>query len=180
MEEKKQDQKEKKNWFFELLPYIVILLLVIVIKTYFISPILVNGESMEPTLKDHDLMILNKFYYRNHEIKRFDIVVIYLEEENEFLIKRVIGLPGEKIEYKNNKLYVNGKYVKENFKHMKTKDFTTKDISYEEIPDNKYLVLGDNRTNSIDSRILGYINEKDIEGKTSLIIFPFNRIGTKK
>ncbi len=178
--ENEKNEKKKNTWFQSLFPYVVILLLVFVFKTYFYSPILVNGDSMKNTLHDHDVMILDKIHYRKNAIQRFDIVVIYLEEEKEYIIKRVIGLPGEKVEYKDNKLYVNGKYVKENFEHFETKDFSTKDIGYEKIPEDKYLVLGDNRVNSIDSRYLGYIKKSAIKGKTSLILFPFNRFGIKK
>ncbi len=180
MEQEKQKEKKKENWWKSLLPYIIIFVIVIVFKTYFYSPIVVNGDSMKNTLHDNDVMILDKISYKSHKIERFDIVVIYLEDEREYIIKRVIGLPGEQIEYKDNKLYVNGKYVEENFEHYKTEDFSTKDIGYEIIPDGKYLVLGDNRVNSIDSRYLGYIDEDDIEGKTSLVLFPFNRMGVKK
>lgn len=178
--EKEMKEKKKENWFLSLLPYFIILVIVILFKTYLYSPIVVNGDSMKETLHDHDIMILDKISYKNHDIKRFDIVVIYLEEEREYIIKRIIGLPGEKIEYKDNKLYVNGTYIKEDFKHYKTEDFSTKDIGYEEVPDDKYLVLGDNRVNSIDSRYLGYIKKEDIKGKTSLVLFPFNRIGVKR
>lgn len=175
------EQKEKKeNKFKSFLPYIIILIVVIIFKSYFYSLIVVNGDSMNKTLYDHDVMILDKISNRKKEYKRFDIVVIYLEDEKEYIIKRVIGLPGEKIEYKENKLYVNGKYIKENFNHEKTEDFSTKDIGYEEVPDGKYLVLGDNRGNSIDSRMLGYIKKESIKGKTSLTLLPFNRIGIKK
>lgn len=174
-----EEDKKKKDTFKSLLPYIIILIVVIIFKTYFYSLIVVNGDSMKDTLYNHDVMILDKISNRDKEYKRFDIVVIYLEDEKEYIIKRVIGLPGEKIEYKDNKLYVNGKYVKENFKHKKTEDFSTKDIGHEEVPNDKYLVLGDNRENSIDSRMLGYIDKEDIKGKTSLVIFPFSRIGVK-
>ena len=157
----------------ELLPYILIVLIVIIIKFFVVAPIRVNGPSMESTLHDKDIMILDEISYRFKDIKRFDIVVVKYKDE--YLIKRVIGLPGEKIEYKNNKLYVNHKYLEENFSHKKTKNFKTK-----KIPNNKYIVLGDNRTDSIDSRIIGSIDRKQIRGKTSLTIFPFNRFGHKK
>ena len=110
----------------ELLPYIIIILVVIIIKFFIVTPIRVNGPSMENTLHDKDIMLLNEFSYRFNKIKRFDIVVI--KYKNEYLIKRVIGLPGEKVEYKNNKLYINNKYIKEKFSHKKTKDFKTKKI----------------------------------------------------
>ena len=162
-----------KNTLKELLPYIIIILVVIIIKFFVVAPIRVNGPSMDDTLHDKDIMILDEISYRFKNIKRFDIVVVKYEKE--YLIKRVIGLPGEKIEYKNNKLYVNNKYVEEDFSHKKTKNFKIK-----KIPNNKYIVLGDNRTDSVDSRIIGFIDRKSIKGKTSLTILPFSRFGNKK
>ena len=156
----------------EYVPYIVIIILVLVIKRYVVTPIRVNGPSMLPTLKDKDIMVLNEVGYRIHGLKRFDIVV--LDYKGEKLIKRVIGLPGEKIEYKDNKLYVNGKVVKEDFLHADTEDFD--EIKVEK---DRYFVLGDNRVNSTDSRIIGTVSIKDIRGTTKLTIFPFGRFGNK-
>ena len=156
----------------EYLPYVIVILLVILVKKYVVSPIKVNGESMMNTLHDKDVMILNIINYKFNDIERFDIVVV--DAGDEYIIKRVIGLPGEEIEYKDNKLYVNGKLVKENYGSDITEDFK------EKVPKNKYFVLGDNRTNSMDSRFFGAFSKKDILGKTSLTIFPFNRFGNKK
>ena len=165
--------KKYKNIFKELLPYIIIVLVVIIIKLFIVTPIRVNGPSMESTLHDKDIMILDEISYKFNDIKRFDIVVI--KYKNEYLIKRVIGLPGEKIEYKDNKLYINKKLVKEKFSHKKTEDYKSK-----KIPNNKYLVLGDNRTDSVDSRMIGFIKKENIKGKTSFTILPFNRFGHKE
>lgn len=130
---------------------------------------------MVPTLLDGDIMILDKIGYRINGLKRFDIVVI--KYNNEKIIKRVIGLPGDYIEYKDNILYVNGKEIKEEYKKDITNNFSLKDLGYEKIPENKYLVLGDNRSISKDSRIIGLIDKEDIEGYTGIIVFPFKRIG---
>ncbi|MBE6158112.1 MAG: signal peptidase I [Firmicutes bacterium] len=157
----------------ELLPYIIVIMIVLAIKAFVVAPIRVNGPSMEDTLYNGDIMILDEISYRFNKIERFDIVVV--KYENEYLIKRVIGLPGERVEYKNNKLYINGKYVQEKFSHEITDDF--KSIT---IPNNKYFVLGDNRINSTDSRIIGFISKNNIRGKTSLVLYPFNRFGSKK
>ena len=86
---------KKKNYFKEFLPYILIILFVIFIKTYVMSPIRVNGVSMNPTLDDEDIMLLDEVSYRFSDIDRFDIVVVRMNDE--YLIKRVIGLPGEKV-----------------------------------------------------------------------------------
>ena len=158
----------------EILSYVIIIVIVLLIKHFIVTPIKVNGDSMNNTLKDKDIMILDKISYRFQDIKRFDIVVI--KKDKEYLIKRVIGLPGETVEYKNNKLYINNKNVAEKFNHEETTDF----ILEEKIPEGYYFVVGDNRPVSNDSRYIGLIKEEDILGKTSFVIFPFNRFGNKK
>ena len=165
-----------KNKVKVLLPYIIIILVVLFIKAFIVTPIKVNGESMYPTLEEGDIMILNKTAYYFNKPERFDIVVVNMPDE--YLIKRVIGLPGEHIEYKNNTLYVDGKKVKENFKHGVTANFNIEELGSDTIPLNTYLVLGDNRENSLDSRELGFIREDQLLGRTSLIILPFNRFGS--
>ncbi len=156
----------------EILPYIVIILVVVLIKMFVFTPVIVNGDSMLDTLHDHDIMILDKLSMRTKGIQRFDIVVVQVGDTK--IIKRVIGLPGETIEYKNNKLYINGKFMKDSHGSDITYDFDPV-----KIPDNMYYVLGDNRTDSVDSRILGVISEKDILGKAKFIIYPFNHFGSK-
>lgn len=175
------EENRIKRIIREVIPYVIILIVVILVKTYLVSPIQVNGVSMMNTLHDRDIMILNKLNYRFNKINRFDIVVVKYQDT--YLIKRVIGLPGESIEYKDNKLYVDGKYIKEEFldEDTITEDFILKDVIDEKtIPKNTYFVMGDNRAHSSDSRVLGVFSKKDIEGKTTLTVFPFNRLGNKK
>lgn len=133
---------------------------------------------MVPTLKDGDIMILDKIGYRINGLDRFDIVVV--DYEGERIIKRVIGLPNDYVEYIDNKLYINGEYIEEEYERKDTNDFMLEMIGENVIPEGKYLVLGDNRPISKDSRIIGLIDEKDIKGYTSIILFPFNRIGKVK
>ena len=158
----------------EILGYVIIILIVIVIKQYIITPIRVNQSSMNNTLYDKDIMILDKISYRFSKINRFDIVVI--KNDDEYLIKRVIGLPGEEIEYKNNELYINGEKVEENFNHKDTDDYRYDKI----IPEDYYFVIGDNRPDSLDSRYIGLIKKENILGKTNLVLYPFNHFGIKK
>ena len=167
--------KEKIKPF---LPYIIIIAIVLFIKAFIVTPIKVNGESMYPTLEESDIMILNKTAYYFNKPERFDIVVVNMP--NEYLIKRVIGLPGEHIEYIDNTLYVDGKKVKENFKHGKTDDFNIEELGSDTVPKSSYLVMGDNRENSLDSRELGFMREEQLLGRTNLIILPFDRIGNAK
>lgn len=167
-----------RQFLKEVWPYLIVLLFVIILKAFFIAPIRVNGPSMKETLQDRDIMLLDKISYQFAPIKRFDIVVIHLDEEE--IIKRVIGLPGEEIEYKNNKLYVNGKRIKENFSHKKTADFDLSKLDQKKVPKDTYFVLGDNRTDSLDSRILGFIPKNRIKGHAVFTLFPFSRWGAKK
>ena len=84
-----------KKFIKELIPYIVIILVVVLIRSYIITPVIVVGDSMVPTLKDNQILLLNKIDYRFNKIERYDIVVIKVGKSE--IIKRVIGLPGENI-----------------------------------------------------------------------------------
>lgn len=166
-----------KHFIKELLPYIIIIIIVVLIRTFIITPILVSGDSMKPNLHSSDVLLIKKIGYNRSTIERFDIIVI--KEEKDEIIKRVIGMPGEHVSYKNNKLYVNDKVVTENFKFYDTKDFNLEEIcKCKAIPSGKYLVLGDNRPISKDSRIIGLIDEKDIVGKAVYRIWPISKFGS--
>ena len=161
----------------ELLPYIIIIVVVILIRTYIITPVIVSGDSMKPNLNNNELLLVRKIGYNESSIKRFDIVVIKGEDEE--IIKRIIGLPGEHISYKNNKLYVNDEVMQENFTFRDTNDFNLEEIcTCSTIPEGKYLVLGDNRPISKDSRLIGLIDEKDIIGKAIYRIWPISKFGS--
>lgn len=160
-----------KNNIKEILPYVIIVLIVVLIRTFLFTPIKVNGTSMVDTLHNGDTMILNKIGIKVTDIKRFQIVVI--KTSDSYLIKRVIGLPGETIKYNNGKLYINGKVIKDKY----CKNNNTSDFEEVKIPEDSYFVMGDNRSNSIDSRRIGTIEKADIMGTTRLIIFPLKDIG---
>ena len=157
----------------EIIPYVVILIVVIVIRTFFFTPILVSGPSMNDTLEDGDVMILNI----RDKIDRFDIVVVDLKEEP--IIKRVIAMPGEKIKCEDNKIYVNYHLQEEGYSKGNTCPTEGSEFEYE-LKDDEYFVMGDNRGNSSDSRMIGPIKRSQIKGTTHLILFPFNRFGNVK
>ncbi|MDD2203253.1 MAG: signal peptidase I [Bacilli bacterium] len=167
-----------KNIIKLSIEYGLIILAVVILRVFVITPIEVNGRSMEQTLYDKDIMILNVLGYHVKGIERFDIVVIKYSDE--YLIKRVIGLPGDVVEYEDNKLYINSVLVKDVI-NTGTEDFSTTDMLEDGvIPEEKYFVLGDNRYNSTDSRALGLIDKDDIKGKTNLILFPIKHFGIVK
>lgn len=158
-----------KVWIKNNLVFTLILIAIILIRLFLFSPIRVNGTSMYPTLQDKEFMILNKIALKDG-INRFDIVVVKTNNTN--IIKRVIALPGESVMYKDNKLYINGKVVEDNYSKTPTEDFDNIVLKEDE-----YFVMGDNREVSKDSRIIGPVNIKNIKGKTNLVFFPFNKIG---
>lgn len=160
-----------KDTFMYILVVVVVLFLVI----YVISLQQVIGPSMKPTLNSNDILVLNKLHYKIFDVKRNDVIA-FDNEDTKFLVKRVIGLPGESILYKDNVLYVNNDPVLESFTEEETEDFDLSSLGYEIVPEDMYLVLGDNRSNSEDSRVLGLIGKKDIIGKALVKIWPLKEI----
>ncbi len=158
----------KKVKFKDILSYLIIIAVVLLIRAFIMTPVKVVGDSMVPTLINGDVLILNKL---DRNYNRFDIVVVKLEEENEEIIKRVIGLPGETIECENNQLYINTKKLDDPYNDGFVEDFLL--IKLEE---NEYFIMGDNRKVSKDSRSFGKINKKDLKGSANLRLFPFNKI----
>jgi len=160
----------------ELYPYIVIIVVVVLFRTFIATPVRVDGISMVDTLHDGEILILNKL---DKSYKRFDIVVINYGDTK--IVKRVIGLPGENIEYKDNELYINEEKI-EDRSTVRTSDFTLKGIyGIDIIPDDYYFVMGDNRVgkNSADSRYpeIGLIKKSDMVGTTTIRLFPFDKFG---
>ena len=156
----------------EAIPYLFIIVVVGIIRTFLITPIIVQGESMVPTLKGGELMILKKY---DKSFNRFDVVVVNKNVEGDNLIKRVIGLPGETIRYKNNHLYINDEIIEDIYAYGDTGNFQELTLD-----DDEYFLMGDNREISLDSRSLGVIKKNEIEGTTNLILYPFNKIGLIK
>ena len=155
----------------ELMPYIIIVVVVLLVRSFIVTPGLVNGSSMEPTLYNNELVLINKIGL-NKGIDRYDIVVV--KYENSTIIKRVIGLPYETVEYIDDTLYIDGKIVNTKVDFEYTKDFKLT------AGKNEYIVLGDNRNISKDSRIIGPVKESDIIGKVDLVLFPFSKFGKVK
>ena len=151
----------------EIIPYIVIVLVVVLIRTFIITPVRVDGDSM--TLKNGDILLL----YKLGSINRLDIIVLDEEKDNEKIIKRVIGLPGETVAIKKGKIYINDKVIDDEYAYGETSDYDKVTLE-----DDEYFILGDNRLISKDSRYFGPIKENEIKGKIVFRVFPFTKIGT--
>lgn len=183
MEEQNAERKKERNELLEWAKaFLVAFAIAAIIRYFLFIPIVVDGESMMPTLNDGDKMIVNKL----DKPDRFDVVVFHATESKDY-IKRIIGLPGDYVEYKDDQLYINGKKYDEPYldeyksqitSGTLTNDFTLKDIdpTLDKIPEGYYLVLGDNRRFSSDSRVIGLIKEEDIIGTTKVVFWPFNKI----
>ena len=153
----------------EVIPYIVIVVVVVLIRTFIITPVRVDGDSMKNTLKNGDILLL----YKLSSIDRFDIIVLDEEKDNEKIIKRVIGLPGETVAIKKGKIYINDKVSDDECAYGQTSDYNKVTLR-----DDEYFILGDNRLISKDSRYFGPIKDNEIKGKIVFRLFPFTKIGT--
>lgn len=166
----------------DIISYVLIILVVVTIRVFIFDPVRVDGPSMDTTLSDGEIIILNKFEYRKKDIERYDVVVVKITDpstkETKKIIKRVIGLPNETIEIKNNEVYANGKKLKNSFTSSKSDDFDLSQIGLKKIPGDSYFVMGDNRDVSMDSRYteVGTIKREQIQGKAVFIIWPFNKL----
>ncbi len=152
---------------------VVAILLALVIRAFVIQAFKIPSGSMLETLQIGDHVLVNKFIYTFYEPERGDIIVFkYPVDETRDFIKRVVGLPGETIEVKNRMVYVNGKPVKEDYAVHGSSSFNaTTNMSPRHIPLDSYFVMGDNRDNSMDSRVWGFLKRDLIKGKALIIYF---------
>ncbi|MFC4619015.1 signal peptidase I [Camelliibacillus cellulosilyticus] len=179
-------KKEAYEWLKALAIAVII---AIIIRSFIFANYVVEGPSMMPTLQDGNRLIVNKIDYDFTSPHRFDIIIFHATPTDDY-VKRVIGLPGDSIEYKNDTLYVNGKAVNEPYlKRYKenvvngplTNNFTTKDIPnvipLSRVPKGKLLVLGDNRKDSTDSRVFGFVDMNKVVGKVDVRYWPVSKFG---
>lgn len=152
----------------------------VVLRTFIVQPYYIPSGSMEPTLMVGDKVLVNKLSYDFHAVHRGDIVV-FKKPPHEYspgikdLIKRVVGLPGETIWASGGSVYIDGRRLKEPWL---PRGVVTADFKPWHIPKGEYFVMGDNRGDSADSRVIGPIPKSLIVGRAFLIVWPVSRIGT--
>ena len=164
---------------------LIAFIIVAIVRHYLFANYIVNGESMMPTIEEGNRLIVNKIESEFRSPDRFDLIVFHANAEEDY-IKRVIGLPGDKIEYENDQLYVNDQPINEPYlddyknnliEGQLTEDFTLLDkTGHSTVPEGYYVVLGDNRRHSFDSRHSGFISEKEIVGIVNIRYWPLDRL----
>lgn len=184
MKEKKSITSAVKTEAIELIKTIgTSMVIAFVTVNFLIRPIRVEGSSMYPTLESDALGIANVLSVRMHDLNRFDIAIIYIEEEQKYLVKRIIGLPGETVAYRSGTLYINGEAVEENFLDTEYRSSYSgvfmADVDEITLGENEYYCLGDNRPNSKDSRFYGPFDRSQIRCKGAVILYPFADFGVK-
>lgn len=170
------------NEFWEWTKALVIaIILALLIRGFLFAPFLVDGQSMTPNLANHERLIVNKFLYLVRQPHRGEIIVFHATPEKDY-IKRVVGLPGETVEIRDDTLYINGKKHLERFLgdvkqayHEKNMQYTA-DFGPVEVPQGQLFVLGDNRPNSEDSRVIGPIPLDTVVGRAEVVFWPVTHI----
>ncbi|BAY22628.1 signal peptidase I [Calothrix sp. NIES-2100] len=198
--DKNSSQQPDNSWIAELGRTVILsIVLALGIRTFVAEARWIPSGSMEPTLHgtpnqwEADKIIVDKLKYKFSQPQRGDIVVfsptdeLKREQYNDAFIKRIIGLPGEKVELRNGKVYINNQPLQED-KYLSAQQRTVIDVcsstqqvpflaKSQTIPPNSYLVLGDNRNSSYDSRCWGVVPQQNIIGRAVLRFWPLNHVG---
>ena len=182
---KGQNNKNKKRKFQWLIELLLLIILIFAVRTFIFGTVTVKGSSMEPNFHHGDFVMVNKLAYHIGTPQRGDIAICWLNSGNreEYIIKRVIGLPGDEIDFKikedgwdwEYELYINGKKQEESY--VKEPNYQAGTVEYPFIvPENCYFVMGDNRNASTDSReaSIGAIEKSHMKGKVFFRLYPFD------
>lgn len=171
--------KEKIKGLKSLFTYIIVGVIVAFGIRVLIEPTVVVGESMEKNLHDGEYMLNLKIAYHLSNPDYGDVVIVEQRDyDNEhgdtvYMIKRVVGLPGDTIEFRDNELYRNGVHIYEDYIAEPMKNVENMTV---QLGENEIWVLGDNRNHSLDSRSIGPVNyKKDVRGKVIMRLFPFDQ-----
>mgnify|MGYP001137214389 CR=1 FL=1 len=162
----------------EISPYVLIVVVIVVIRIFIATPVKVDGDSMYNTLNDNDIVLLSKL----SSIDRFDIIVLKENDNNATIIKRVIGMPGDKVVISNAKVYINDSKTPLNETYL-PEEWTQVNGDEEpleyKVPKGCYFLMGDNRNNSSDARFWKntYVKRSKIIAKAEFKYWPWNHKG---
>lgn len=166
--------RELRVWARDL---VVALGLAMIIIVFFYQPVKVEGTSMAPLLSDQERIFINKFVYHFEPIGRGDVVVFwYPLDRTKSFIKRVVGLPGDEVEIRRGRVYINGKNLEEPY--VPSQYIDTAAYGPVQIPRDEYFVMGDHRISSNDSRIFGPVPSAFIYGKAVFAYWPWTQFGS--
>ena len=172
--------KTKNEWWEWTKALAIAIVLAFVIRSLLFAPFVVDGASMMPTLQDRERLIVTKLVYFIHDPSPGDIIVFHATQERDY-IKRVIGIGGDKLEMKNDQLYINDQpvdepYLNEYKKQAQSEGYLlTENFGPIEVPEGELFVMGDNRGNSKDSRMIGTIPLESVVGRADVIFWPLNQ-----
>lgn len=163
------------QYLWEVIKVVVIsLIIVIPVRTFLMTPYYVQQESMMPNFQPNNYLIVNRWTLRSDELQRGDVVVFKIPEEKEALIKRVIGLPGETVEVKDRSVFINGEKLDESaYLANDVETWGSLDVT---LGENEYIMMGDNRNNSKDSRHFGAIKKNQMIGRAAIRLLPVSKI----
>ncbi|MFB9329677.1 signal peptidase I [Paenibacillus aurantiacus] len=164
-------------------------LLVLVIRWFLFAPFIVEGQSMEPNFFTGERLIVNKIIYDIRAPKHGEVIVFEVPDQGRDFIKRVIGVPGDKIKYEGDDLYINGEKVEEPYLaeaiaaakargelYNTREGFPNDTVTEDTVPAGTVLAFGDNRSNSQDSRMIGFVQYDRIVGRADFIFWPLDKL----
>jgi signal peptidase I len=182
-------QKEIVEWVKAIA---IAALLVVVIRYFLFAPFIVDGPSMQPNFYTGERLIVNKLIYDIRPPKHGEVIVFEVPDEGRDFIKRVIGVPGDKVKYEGDDLYINGKkvdepYLKQSIAAAKARgelfnrpgldtNFPNENFKTDVVPAGMVLAFGDNRPDSRDSRMIGFVPYDRIVGRADVIFWPLDKI----
>ena len=172
-----------RSFLWELARVVIIAFVVMIAFRFFVAePFIVSGSSMVPNFHNREYLVVNKLSYRMHEPQRGDVIVFrYPKDPSQYFIKRIIGLPGEKVKVESghviiyNDQHPDGAVVEEPYLPNQNITFGKNDVIT--LGSDDFFVLGDNRLASSDSRVWGIMPREDIVGTAWLRVFPLNTFG---
>ncbi|AZB42111.1 signal peptidase I [Bacillus sp. FJAT-42376] len=172
---KERKKKEIWSWLSSILAAVIVAM---ICQQFIFTPVMVKGKSMMPTFESDNQIIVSKI----SRIERFDMIVFHSPISKDNYIKRVIGLPGDTVQIKNDVLTINGKiykepYLEQNKSILVPRENLTENLTIR-VPAGSYYVMGDNRRDSMDSRVFGCISKKSVIGEAKFRFSPIERMGT--